>query len=421
MAYIESIIARQVLDSRGNPTLEVDVLLDDGNFGSAIVPSGASTGIHEALELRDGDKTKYGGKGVLKAVENVNTHISQKIIGMEAQKQREIDEAMIALDGTENKANLGANAILGVSLAIAKAAALSKGMALYEYVAILAGKKSPTLLPTPMMNVINGGSHADSGLEIQEFMIMPTGAVSFSEGLRMGTEIFHTLKDILKKRGMVIAVGDEGGFAPHLKNNEEALEVLMEAIKSAGHTGKIELAMDVAASEFYKDGIYEIEGGKNSAELLEYLAGLQKKHPLISIEDAFAEDDWSAFSEMNAELGDTLQTVGDDLLVTNPKRIKRGIEEKSCNAILIKMNQIGSISETIDAVLMAQEAGWNTIISHRSGESEDTSIADLAVGLESGQIKTGSLCRSERIAKYNQLLRIEEELGDAARYQGKIR
>jgi len=421
MACIQSISARQILDSRGNPTLEVDVLLDDGNLGSAIVPSGASTGIHEALELRDGDKSKYGGKGVLKAVENVNTLIAQKIIGMETEKQREIDETMIALDGTENKATFGANAILGVSLAVAKSAALSKGMAFYEYVALLAGKKSPTLLPTPMMNVINGGSHADSGLEIQEFMIMPTGANSFSEGLRMGTEIFHTLKNILKKRGMVTAVGDEGGFAPHLKNNEEALEVLMEAIETAGHAGKIELAMDIAASEFYKDGVYEIEGGKNSAELLQYLTGLQEKYPLISIEDAFAEDDWSAFAEMNAALGDKLQTVGDDLLVTNPKRIKRGIEEKSCNAVLVKMNQIGTISETIDAVLMAQKAGWNTVISHRSGESEDTSIADLAVGLEAGQIKTGSLCRSERIAKYNQLLRIEEKLGDAARYQGKIR
>lgn len=420
MTTIQKVHARQVLDSRGNPTVEVEVFLPDGVCGRAIVPSGASTGIHEALELRDGDKEKYGGKSVEKAVANVNTELTQAVMGMDAADQRTLDAAMIALDGTPNKSRLGANAILGISMAAARAAAEARKIPLFRHFAEVAGVKNPTLLPTPMMNVINGGAHADSGLEIQEFMIVPTGAKSFSEALQTGAEIFHTLKKILTKRGEVTAVGDEGGFAPHFSCNTEALDILLEAVSEAGYAGKVEFAMDVAASEFYKEGKYEIEGGKNAKEMIDFFKEMTEKYPVVSIEDAFDEDDWTGFSDLVATLGDTIQLVGDDLLVTNPERIARAIDEKASNAVLIKMNQIGSVSETIDAVQMAQKAGWNTIISHRSGESEDTTIADLAVGLRAGQIKTGSLCRSERIAKYNRLLRIEEMLGSEAEYFGKI-
>ena len=384
------------------------------------MPSGASNGIHEALELRDGDEKKYGGKSVEKAVANVNTELALLVVGMDAADQRALDAAMIALDGTPNKSRLGANAILGVSMAAARAAAEARKIPLFRHFAEVAGVKNPTLLPTPMMNVINGGAHADSGLEIQEFMIVPIGAKSFSEALQTGAEIFHTLKKILTKRGEVTAVGDEGGFAPHFSCNTEALDILLEAVSEAGYAGKVEFAMDVAASEFYKEGKYEIEGGKNAKEMIDFFKEMTEKYPVVSIEDAFDEDDWTGFSDLVATLGDTIQLVGDDLLVTNPERIARAIDEKASNAVLIKMNQIGSVSETIDAVQMAQKAGWNTIISHRSGESEDTTIADLAVGLRAGQIKTGSLCRSERIAKYNRLLRIEEMLGSEAEYFGKI-
>ncbi len=420
MTTIQKIHARQVLDSRGNPTVEVEISLSNGICETAIVPSGASTGIHEALELRDGDTKKYGGKSVEKAIAHVNTEIASAVIGMDATDQRALDEKMIALDGTPNKSRLGANAILGVSMATARAAASAKKMPLFQHFAEIARVKDPTLLPTPMMNVINGGSHADSGLEIQEFMVVPTHASSFSEALQTGAEIFHTLKKILSDRGEVTAVGDEGGFAPHFSSNFQAIEVLLEAIATAGYAGKVEIALDVAASEFYKDGKYAIEGGKNTAEMISFFQEMTQRYPVVSIEDAFDEDDWTGFSQLVSVLGDKIQLVGDDLLVTNPERISRAIEQKASNAVLIKMNQIGSVSETIDAVQMAQKAGWNTIISHRSGESEDTTIADFAVGLRAGQIKTGSLCRSERIAKYNRLLRIEEMLGKKAEYFGKI-
>jgi enolase len=422
MAAIQKVHAREVLDSRGNPTTEVEVTLSDGSFGSVIVPSGASTGTHEALELRDGDKARYLGKGVLKAVANVNGELAQAVIGMEAGDQKALDQKMIDLDGTPNKERLGANAILGVSVAAAKAAAVSKKIPLYRHFAELAGKTDALLLPTPLMNVINGGAHADSGLEIQEFMICPVGAPTFAEGLRMGAEVFAHLKKILAARGQVTAVGDEGGFAPHLDNNEAALAVLREAIAAAGHTGKVAIAMDVAASEFHQNGVYEIEGGKDSAAMVTYFQSLIAKYPeIVSIEDALAEDDWDGFAALSGALGDQIQLVGDDLFVTNPERVRRGIEKGVANSVLIKLNQIGTVTETITAVTMAQNAGWTAVISHRSGESEDTTIADLAVGLGTGQIKTGSLCRSERVAKYNRLLRIEEELGSRAAYQGKIR
>jgi enolase len=422
MSCISTVHAREVLDSRGNPTVEVEITLDDGTYGRAIVPSGASTGVHEALELRDGDKNRYLGKGVLKAVENVNTQIAPAIQGMDASQQLQLDKKMIDLDGTENKSNLGANAILGVSMAAARVAAGSKHIPLYEHFANIAGLPSPTLLPTPMMNVINGGSHADSGLEIQEFMVVPTGAHNFHEALRYGAETFHHLKKILSSRGMVTAVGDEGGFAPHLKNNEEAISTLLEAIDAAGHKGKMDIAMDVAASEFYENGKYAIEGGKTSGEMVDYFSMLVNKYSeIVSIEDALAEDDWEGFETMNAQMGDKIQLVGDDLLVTNPKRIAKAIEQKAGNSVLIKLNQIGSVTETIKAVQMAHDAGWTAVISHRSGETEDATIAHLAVGLQTGQIKTGSLSRTDRIAKYNQLLRIEERLGESARYAGKIR
>lgn len=421
MVSISTIHAREVLDSRGNPTVEVEVVLSDESFGRCIVPSGASTGSHEAVELRDGDTTRYFGKGVLHAVHNVNTIFADALIGEVPFNQLAIDEKMKSIDGTSQKSNLGANAILGVSLAIAKAAARSKKQWLYEYVNDIAG--TPIMkLPTPMMNVINGGAHADSGLNIQEFMIFPTGAQSFSESMRLGSEVFHTLKKILSKKGMVTAVGDEGGFAPRLETNAQALEVIMEAISHAGHTGKFQLALDVAASEFYKDGYYQFQGKNiSSAELLSYYQTLCAEFPIVSIEDGFAEDDFVGWNALQQALGEQIQIVGDDLLVTNPKRITMAIEKNLCNALLVKPNQIGTLSETIEAVQMAQNAGWNAVMSHRSGESEDATIAHLAVGLGTGQIKTGSLCRSDRMAKYNQLLRIEDNASGNIIFPGKIR
>ena len=423
---IAKVYARQVLDSRGNPTVEVEVTLSDNSFGTVIVPSGASTGIHEAVELRDGDKSVYMGKGVTKAVSNVNNIISKAVIGKDAYNQKALDKAMIELDGTEQKANLGANAILGVSLATAKAAAVSKGQALYQYVNDLAG--NPQLkMPTPMMNVINGGSHADSGLEIQEFMIFPTGAKSFSESLQIGAEVFHTLKKLLAEKDYVTAVGDEGGFAPRLKTNEEAIEIILEAAKVAGHENKIQIAMDAAASEFYnkETKLYTVDNKEITAsELVTYYKDLQSKFPIISIEDGFDEDDFTGFSELQKELGENTQLVGDDLFVTNTKRIQMGINDKLSNSVLIKANQIGTLTETIDAVAMTHAAGWTAVMSHRSGVSEDSTIAHLAVGLATGQIKTGSLSRSDRMAKYNELLRIEDrssQAGENIPFQGEIR
>ncbi|MBI5415061.1 phosphopyruvate hydratase [Candidatus Peregrinibacteria bacterium] len=423
MSRITHIHTLEVLDSRGNPTVEVEVQLESGANARAIVPSGASTGAHEAVELRDGDKNRYLGKGVLKAVQNVNTEIAKAVIGMESEEQKKIDQTMIDLDGTMNKERLGANAILGVSLATAKATALEKSIPLFEYFGHLAGNSSPNLLPTPMMNVVNGGAHADSGMEIQEFMIFSTGAENFSEALRMGSETFHHLKKILAARKMVTAVGDEGGFAPHFKTNEEAIEVILEAIHEAGHDGKIQIALDAAASEFYEEGKgYKIRGEyKTAEEMLVFYSSLVEKYPIISIEDPFFEDDWDAFTALTKAIGDKIQIVGDDLLVTNPRRVQMAIVRKCVNSALIKVNQIGTLSETIETVGMAKNAKWTSVISHRSGETEDTTIADLAVGLLTGQIKTGSLCRSERIAKYNQLLRIETMLGKKAKFQGKIR
>jgi enolase len=423
MSKITNISALEVLDSRGNPTIEVSVTLERGGQGSAIVPSGASTGAHEALELRDGDAKRYLGKGVLTAVKNVNMEIAPVIRNMESEHQREIDQRMIDLDGTMNKERLGANAILGVSLAVAHATADEKCCPLFQYLGSLAGNHSPALLPTPMMNVINGGKHADSGLDIQEFMIMPVGAATFSEALRMGAETFHHLKKILTKKGMVTSVGDEGGFAPHLTKNEEALDLIIEAIDAAGYTGKIKLALDAAASEFYEEGKgYKVNGRYyTSDELKNFYITLCKEYPIISIEDAFYEDDWDAFTALTGVLGDKVQLVGDDLLVTNPRRVQMAIVRKCVNALLVKPNQIGTLSETIETVGLARNAKWTSIMSHRSGESEDTTIADLAVALHTGQIKTGSLCRTDRIAKYNQLLRIEALLGKEAKYQGEIR
>ncbi|PHR93354.1 MAG: phosphopyruvate hydratase [Robiginitomaculum sp.] len=420
MTEIEDIFAREILDSRGNPTLEVDVLLSDGAFGRAAVPSGASTGAHEAVELRDGDKSRYGGKGVLKAVLNVNTTIAEALYGLDASNQAGVDNLLIELDGTPNKANLGANAILGVSLALAKAAAESQGTPLYRYV----GGVDAVTLPVPMMNIINGGSHADNPIDIQEFMIMPVGAPTFSESLRMGVEIFHELKAKLQADGHNTNVGDEGGFAPGLASSEAALEYIMSAIESAGYKAgeDIYLAMDIASSEFYKDGKYHLEGeGKvlSSEEFVDYLAALQAKFPIISIEDGLDEDDWAGWAALTAKIGDRCQLVGDDLFVTNPVRLARGIEENSANSILIKVNQIGTLTETLKAVSMAHRAGFTAVMSHRSGETEDATIADLAVATNCGQIKTGSLARSDRLAKYNQLLRIEEELGDQAIYAGR--
>ena len=419
MPAIEHIHAREILDSRGNPTLEVEVTLDDGGFGRAAVPSGASTGAHEAVELRDGDKKRYGGKGVLKAVMNVNTEIADTLYGLDSENQRGLDAIMLELDGTENKGKLGANAILGVSLAIAKASANSLDVPLYRYV----GGANAHVLPVPMMNIINGGEHADNPIDVQEFMIMPVGAESFSEALRMGAEIFHALKGKLKADGHNTNVGDEGGFAPALASSTAALDYIMSAIEAAGYKpGKdIFLAMDVASTEFHKDGIYNLKGeGKKltSAEFVDYLADLVDNYPIISIEDGMDEDDWEGWQALTERIGDRCQLVGDDLFVTNPKRLAKGIENASANSILVKVNQIGSLTETLEAVDLAHRAGFTAVMSHRSGETADTTIADLAVATNCGQIKTGSLARSDRLAKYNQLLRIEEQLGDMAVYAG---
>lgn len=419
MSLISEVYAREVLDSRGNPTVEVEVFLEDGTMGRVIIPSGASTGVHEAVELRDGDKGRYLGKGTLQAVDNVNFVIAPEIIGMSVFDQVAIDKALIALDGTPNKGKLGANAILGVSLAAAKAAAAYLDMPLYQYV----GGVNAKTLPVPMMNILNGGKHADNNVDIQEFMIMPVGAESFREALRMGTEIYHNLKKVLKARGNVGGVGDEGGFAPDLATNEEALAVIVEAIEQAGYKpgDDVRLALDVASSEIYKDGKYHLASeneAKTSAEMVDYYAYLCDKYPIISIEDGLAEDDWDGWKLMTEKLGDRLQIVGDDLFVTNTARLKQGIESDTANAILIKVNQIGTLTETLDAIEMAKRAGYTAVVSHRSGESEDATIADLAVAVNAGQIKTGAPCRTDRIAKYNQLLRIEEELEEAAEYNG---
>ena len=417
MATIEFVDARQILDSRGNPTVEVQVVLDDGAEGRAAVPSGASTGMYEAVELRDGDKAVYGGKSVLKAVENVIEQIGPEVLGMEASEQRLLDQAMIELDGTPNKSKLGANAILGVSLAVAHAAAESAGLPLYRYL----GGPTASLLPVPMMNILNGGAHADSNVDIQEFMIAPIGAGTFAEALEMGAGVYHALKAVLKGRGLATGLGDEGGFAPSLDSNAAALDLILEAIGNAGYApGKdVALALDVAASSFFAEGGYKFEGGiKSSDEMVAYYADLIAKYPLVSIEDPLDEGDWEGFAKCTATFGDKVQIVGDDLFVTNVEKLSRGIAEKSANALLVKVNQIGSLTETIDAVDMAHRASFRSMMSHRSGETEDTTIADLAVALGCGQIKSGAPARTERVAKYNQLLRIEEDLDDAARYAG---
>ncbi len=417
MPTITSIHARQILDSRGNPTVEVDCTLDDGSFGRAAVPSGASTGSHEALELRDGDKSNYLGKSVLKAVANVNGPIKDALMGKDIADQRALDKILLDLDGTPNKSKLGANAILGASMAASRARAASEKQPLWKSLAAQFGVSNPSLLPVPLMNVINGGAHADSGLSFQECMIVPTDFPSFAEALRAGAEIFHTLKGILKEGGHVTAVGDEGGFAPHLTNSFDAFDTLMKAIDKAGYTGRVKLAIDAAASEFYKDGKYHIDGKElSSAELTEYYGQLCAKYPIVSIEDSHSEDDWEGFQAMVSANTGKVQIVGDDLLVTNVERIKTAIEKKAATSVLIKLNQIGSVSETVDAIQMAQKSGWTAISSHRSGETEDTFISHLAVGLGTGQIKTGSLSRTDRICKYNELLRIEEELGSKATY-----
>ena len=422
MLYIDDVVGREVLDSRGNPTVEVEVYLSDGSMGRAIVPSGASTGVHEAVELRDGDKERYLGKGTLTAVENVNEVIAEEVVGMDPFDQPGLDKALIELDGTPNKGKLGANAILGVSMATAAAAADSLGLPLFQYLGGVNGK----ILPTPMMNILNGGSHADNTVDIQEFMIMPVGAPSFREALRMGAETFHNLKAVLKAKGMNTAVGDEGGFAPDLGSNEEALQVIVEAIEKAGYEpGKdICIAMDAAASEFYntEENLYDLasEGVKKTAEeMVDYWEMLVGKYPIVSIEDGVAEDDWDGWKILTDRLGKKVQLVGDDFFVTNTVRLKEGIEKGLANSILIKVNQIGTLTETFDAIEMAKKAGYTAVVSHRSGETEDTTIADIVVGMNAGQIKTGSLSRTDRIAKYNQLLRIEEMLGDVAVYAGR--
>ena len=423
MSSIAHIHARQILDSRGNPTIEVDVITESGSIGRAAVPSGASTGSHEAVELRDNDAKRYLGKGVENAVNNVNSTIAEELIGMEVSDQRTLDMTMIDLDGSENKANLGANAILGVSLAAAKAAAAESGQPLYRYV----GGVNAALLPVPMMNILNGGSHADNSIDFQEFMIMPVNARSFGEALRMGTEVFHHLKNVLKKKGMSTNVGDEGGFAPNMKSNEEAIVTVLEAIEKAGYRPgeDIYIAMDAAASEFYnaEEGMYHFKkstGDKlTSSQMVDYWADWAKRYPILSIEDGLGEDDWDGWKLLTEKTGDKIQLVGDDLFVTNVDRLKQGIDKNIANSILVKVNQIGTLTETINAVQMAMNNKYTAVMSHRSGETEDTTIADLAVALRCGQIKTGSASRSERIAKYNQLLRIEEMLGEAGRYQGK--
>jgi len=420
MTRISGIQAREVLDSRGNPTVEVDVYLDCGVMGRAAVPSGASTGENEAIELRDNDKTRYFGKGVSKAVANVNDVIAQELLGMDALEQRAIDRLMRTLDGTENKSKLGANAILGVSLAVAKAASLALDVPLYKYL----GGVNAHVLPVPMMNILNGGAHADNNVDVQEFMVMPAGAKSFKEALRMGAEIFHALKDVLRKQGLNTSVGDEGGFAPNLGSNKEAIEAILKAVKVAGYkAGKdVWIALDPAASEFHDKGKYTLAAEKNpkksSAEMVEFWAGWVEKYPIVSIEDGMAENDWAGWKKLTERLGAKTQLVGDDLFVTNTKYLKQGIEKGVANSILVKVNQIGSLTETLETIRMAQRAGYTTVISHRSGETEDATIADIAVATNAGQIKTGSVSRSDRIAKYNQLLRIEEELGNEAEFPG---
>jgi enolase len=420
MPQIIQVLGREVLDSRGNPTVEVDVVLEDGTLGRAIVPSGASTGAHEAVELRDEDKGRYGGKGVLKAVKNVNEEIAEALEGLEALDQIAADRVLLDLDGSPNKGRLGANAILGASLAVAKAAAGSVGLPLYRYLGGVFGH----VLPVPMLNILNGGKHAQDSVDFQEFMVMPVGAPSFSEGLRWGAEIYHALKSVLKSRGLSTNIGDEGGFAPSLSANEMALEVIVEAINKTGLKPgeQVMLAMDPAVTEIYEDGKYNLarEGRKlSTAEMVDYWVALCDRYPIISIEDGLAEDDWEGWKMLRQRIGDRVQLVGDDLLVTNVDRLRRAIKEQAANSILIKLNQIGSLTETIDAIQMAQRAGWTAIVSHRSGESEDVTIADLVVATNAGQIKTGAPARSDRIAKYNQLLRIEQELGSSARYAGR--
>ena len=417
---IDEIVAREILDSRGNPTVEVEVYLEDGSVGRAAVPSGASTGVHEAVELRDETEARYGGKGVRHAVENVNDIISVELFGMDATRQAEVDQVLISLDGTPNKGKLGANALLGVSLAVAKAAAESVGLSLYQYL----GGVGARLLPVPMMNILNGGKHADNNVDLQEFMIMPVGADSFGEALRMGAEVFHSLRRVLKDRGLSTTVGDEGGFAPNLSSNEEAIQVIMEAIDDAGYEpgGHVAIALDPAASEFYEDGIYTLKSEScrlTNDEMIGFYADLADRYPIISIEDGLAEDDWEGWGRLNAALGRRLQIVGDDLFVTNTERLSRGVELGVANSILIKLNQIGTLTETLEAIEMAKRAAWTAVVSHRSGETEDTTISDLVVAANTGQIKTGAPSRTDRVAKYNQLLRIEEELGDMARFEGR--
>ncbi len=421
MSTITDVFAREILDSRGNPTVEVDVLLEDGSMGRAAVPSGASTGEHEAVELRDGDASRYLGKGVQKAVEHVDGAIADALVGMDASDQRQIDMILLALDGTENKSNLGANALLGASMAVAKAAAEFHGLPLFQYL----GGVRATLLPTPLLNILNGGRHADNNVDIQEFMIMPIGAESFSDALRMGTETYHALKGVLKGKGLNTSIGDEGGFAPSLSSNEQALDVILEAIDKAGYKAgtDIVLALDVAASEMVKDGSYVMykstQEKKTAAQMVDWYAKLVEQYPIVSIEDGMGENDWEGWKALTDAIGDKVQLVGDDLFVTNSSFLARGIAEGVANSILVKVNQIGTLSETIDAVALAQRFGYSAILSHRSGETEDTTIADLAVALGAGQIKTGAPCRTDRVAKYNQLLRIEQILGDAAEYAGE--
>ncbi len=420
MTFITDVYAREILDSRGNPTVEVDVVLTDGVIGRAAVPSGASTGAFEAMELRDGDVTRYMGKGVLKAIENVNLLISPEVEGLNPFDQPGLDKVLIDLDGTKNKEKLGANAILGVSLATAKAAAESLGLPLYQYLGGVNAKE----LPVPMMNILNGGQHADNNVDIQEFMIMPVGASSFAEGLRMGTEVYHSLKAVLKEKTLATAVGDEGGFAPSLESNEDALLCIVDAIQRAGYIpgDDVALALDVAATELYENGVYNLAGEglkKTADEMIDYYEGLIERYPIVSIEDGLDEDDWEGWSRMVERLGDRVQLVGDDLFVTNPERLARGIKEKCANSILIKLNQIGTLTETLDAIEMAKRAGFTAVVSHRSGETEDVTLAHVAVAVNAGMIKTGAPARTERVAKYNELLRIEEELGESAVYRGR--
>ncbi len=417
---ISDIYAREILDSRGNPTVEVEVYLEDGSMGRAAVPSGASTGAHEAVELRDDDEDRFHGKGVLDAVENVNTKIAPELIGLDARNQKLIDQIMLELDGTDNKGNLGANAILGVSLAVARAASLAQGSYLFNYI----GGVNACTLPVPQLNILNGGEHADNNVDIQEFMIMPVAAGSFKEAITIGSEIYHSLKKVLQDKGLSTSVGAEGGFAPNLSSNEEAIKVILQAVEEAGYEPEEEilLALDAAASEIYEDGKYQLRGEgieKTSAEMVEFYQDLVEKYPIISIEDGLAEDDWEGWQQLTAELGDKIQIVGDDLYVTNKKRLQRGIEEESSNSILIKVNQIGTLTETLETIETASRSGFTSVVSHRSGETEDVTISDLVVAVNAGQIKTGAPARSERVAKYNQLIRIEEVLGETANYAGR--